>query len=250
MNDTEPGPDLFTEALKLDLPSERDEARVRRRLMSAGLLAGASVVAPGAVSAAASGGVFAKLAALPLALKIGASAVVVGVAALPVVQHAASGGSEDAAPRAREVQVAAVAAPAGAREARENAVEPAVEALLEPGVPPVEPAPKLAVPARALVRPVAETSRQPSVVPALQATTEAALPAVGSFQPTEAAPVDEGTLRAETLLLEKALSAIQRGDLATARRELAAHAAKFPNGHLRPERERALERTLGKETEQ
>jgi hypothetical protein len=72
---------------------------------------------------------------------------------------------------------------------------------------------------------------------------------VGSFPTVEAKPIDEGTLRAETALMERALAAIKRGDVATARRELAAHAARFPDGHLKRERERALARTADKESE-
>jgi TolA-binding protein len=61
-------------------------------------------------------------------------------------------------------------------------------------------------------------------------------------------PFDEGTLRAETALMERALAALEMNDFDTARRELNAHAARFPNGHLKPERESALGRMLAKET--
>jgi len=49
--------------------------------------------------------------------------------------------------------------------------------------------------------------------------------------------------------MERALAALQRGDVSASRRLLAEHAAKFPDGHLKRERERALEKTVGKESE-
>jgi TolA-binding protein len=70
---------------------------------------------------------------------------------------------------------------------------------------------------------------------------------VAAFDASAAEAPDEGTLRAETALLEQALAALKHGDLAAARRELARHAAQFPNGHLAPERERALARIREKE---
>lgn len=76
-----------------------------------------------------------------------------------------------------------------------------------------------------------------------------ALPAVGAF-PIAPAVEDEGTLRAETALMEQALGAIKHGDWVTAKQKLAEHARTFPNGHLAPERERALERMREKETSQ
>ena len=253
MNDTEPDSDLFTEALRLDFPNERDEARVKRRLISAGVLAGASVVAPGAASAAASAGILSKLAALPLAVKIGASMVVMGFAAMPVAERVLGGESD--LPVVRQPPPAVIR-PADAPVTVAHASEPVVAPIApvatgsESSAPVVEPVrsvlpaePRRTRSAHAVVRPATEAAPQ-----ALEATTPASLPAVAEL-PAPAAPVDEGTLRAETALLTSALAAIQRGDLATARSELAAHATRFPNGHLKLERERALERTLGKETE-
>jgi len=233
--------DPFTEALRHDLPSADDGARVRARLMSAGLFAGAGVVAPG-VALATSGGLLAKLGALPIAAKIGASAVVVGVVAVPVLGRSPR---EDESDRARtsSAQVAAVtrskAAPAPAptrpeRRPDETLPSPAQAPMPEPAPPTMRSAP--------------DPLRAPAVSPA-EAPTPNPGPAVGSFPVVTEAPVDEGTLRAETALMERALAAIRRDDFATARRELAAHAAQYPNGHLKRERERALERTIGKETE-
>lgn len=237
MTDSDQEPDHFTRALKLDLPSAKDEARVRAKLVSAGVLAGASVVVPGAAAAATTGGggFMAKLAALPLALKVGASVVAVSAAAVPVVT-AVSSDAERAPSKPRAAEAALVAVPP-ARPTESSAspqAEPVVaapEVAADPGTPAVT------VPTRRAA--TARTSSAPAPL----------VPAVGAFPPVEAKPVDEGTLRAETALMERALAALKQGDLVTARRELALHAAKFPDGHLKPERERALERTLDKETE-
>jgi TolA-binding protein len=85
--------------------------------------------------------------------------------------------------------------------------------------------------------------------PAPAAPESASRPSVASFAPAPSTPVDEGSLRQETALMERALSALRRGDVQGARQALAEHASRFPNGHLVRERERALERTLGKETD-
>ena len=52
----------------------------------------------------------------------------------------------------------------------------------------------------------------------------------------------ESTLREETELMDRALSALRSGDTANARELLRAHATRFPNGALVRERERALVR--------
>jgi hypothetical protein len=253
MNHSDHELDPFTEALKHDLPNEADEARVRRRLVSAGVLAGASAVVPGAAAAAASsgGGLLAKVASLPLALKVGASVVALGVATVPVYERVASSGHDGAKPAGTALATLA-AAPARVPsdegrldqprgEVGLGAADPVLPAKVEPAAPePLTGRPQAGYAAGSL--------RGREAVPA-SAPAPDALPAVGSFPTGDAKPIDEGTLRAETILMERALAAIQRGDLVGARRELAAHAAKFPDGHLKPERERALARTLSKESE-
>jgi hypothetical protein len=236
MNPGEPELDPFTEALRLDLPSARDSERVRSRLVSGGVLAGAGVIAP-SVAATTGGGLLAKLGALPIAAKLGASALLVGAAALPVWNRASKGGGEP--PKSSDARALGVAPAQPAGPAAERALrEPAVVAR--------------AVSPQAVSSPVRATPRPPSAQ--ARSTTPLAetwrsTPSVGSFPVTQVEPVDEGTLRAETALMERALSALRRGDYVTARRELAAHAERFPNGHLKPDRERAFERMLGKETE-
>jgi len=241
MMPNQPEFDPFTEALRQDLPSADDGARVRARLVSAGLIAGAGVVAPGA-ALATSGGLLAKLGALPMAAKLGASAVVVGVVAVPVLSRG-SRDEDSARARTSNAQVAPAARSKAAPAPAPARPEPPPAAAL-PGpaeVPAFEPEP-------ATMRSAPEPVRAPALLPA-ETRAPSPGPAVGSFPIVAEAPVDEGTLRAETALMERALAALQRGDVATARRELAAHAAQYPNGHLKRERERALERTMSKETE-
>jgi hypothetical protein len=246
--------ELLTEDLRADLPTAVDEARVRGRLLAAGVLGGAGVIAPGGAAAAgaASGGAFAKVLGLPLAAKVGGVLALAGAATVPWLHATPSTGQS---PNAR---VASTAAAPGARavtlgEARRAA---------QPTPPAAEAAPPLEVRSVSTeAAPVSRASRALAPAPRPTAPAAAALtrPAsadgsamavgVGSFPAAAPVPVDDGTLREETALLERALAALGRGDRVTARRELGAHAARFPNGHLAPERERALERTLDKETQ-
>jgi outer membrane biosynthesis protein TonB len=231
---TEDENDPFTEELRLDLPSPADDARVRARLISAGLLAGASVVIPGAATAAAapSVGLFSKLVALPLLAKVGAGVAVATLASVPIVAHVA----RDTASTPRALATVTPAAPPPTPKTELVAAAPAPMPAEEPSV---TQAPEVAPRTQA-------AAREPLVQPVVELPIPTR-PSVGSFAPAPA-PVDEGTLRAETALMEHALAALQRGDVTTARRGLAAHAAQYPNGHLAPERQRALERMLEKET--
>jgi hypothetical protein len=246
--------ELLTEDLRADLPTAVDEARVRGRLLAAGVLGGAGVIAPGGAAAAgaASGGAFAKVLGLPLAAKVGGVLALAGAATVPWLHATPSTGqspndrvvSTRAAPTARvvthgEAQRTAQPSPPAAEAAPSlDVTSVSTGAAATPRVSQaVAPAPRPTAPAAtALTRP---------------ASTEASTTAVGvgSFPTAAPVPVDDGTLREETALLERALTALGRGDRVTARRELGAHAARFPNGHLAPERERALERTLDKETQ-
>ncbi|HEV8547546.1 MAG TPA: hypothetical protein VGQ57_00940 [Polyangiaceae bacterium] len=257
-DDIEPEP--FTDALREDLPSAADEARVRLRLASAGILAGVGVVAPGAaasgavVSSTSATGMVAKFLALPLAVKVSASVAVVALAATPFV--AASGSGESARRSNAPAKPALVSTARGTAAA----TAPAATAVGLPSAPAgalpettagseLTASLEAKAASAAEVRPVASHARI-AALPALAPprSTQSGLPSTGSFPVGAPEVVDEGTLRAETALVEQALAAMKRGDLATARRELATHAQKFPNGHLAPERERALARMREKET--
>ena len=231
--------DPFTRALRGDLPGPDDEARVRSRLVSAGVLAGAVAAPVG--TAAAAGGVTAKVVALPLAVKLGASLVVVGLVTVPVVSHLTSP-SGSSAPTLTATLTAKP--PALAKAAPAPVTAPERAALVEP-TPRAEPVVEVAAVAHETTPPAL---REAAKAPLPQPTKP--LPSVASFEEVAAPkPLDEGSLRAETALMERALSALKRDDVATARAALLEHARLFPNGHLVRERERALERTLGKETE-
>ena len=269
--------DPFTAALREDLPTPSDEARLRVRLASAGLLAGAGLLTPAgsaAATATATTGVFAKLVALPLPVKLGASLVLAGVAVVPLVRFRSQPTPAPAEVSARAV--AGVTAPpmrataGGARrvEATEGAEASAPE---PPGVSaarvvsgeavalgesassaePKRESAQGSVPAAGEVRAPNRSAREVATarnVGSAAPTTTSSLPAVAAFPEAPAASEDEGTLRAETAVMERALAAVKQGDLGTARRELALHAAQFPNGHLAPERDRALARIREKTT--
>jgi hypothetical protein len=234
-------PDPFIDALRDDLPTERDQARIRARLLAAGVIAGAGLAAPGvAAGGAVATGLLPKLLALPMFAKVGLAATVIGFSAIPVARHTAR--SEERPPATRiSVHEAAPVPPATPTVApipERAAAPPSVEA---PDAKPELP--------RERARSLPEFSREPSDVntpsDAVPAVTR---PAVGSFD-TPSAPLDEGTLRAETALIEGALAALRAGDTARVRSLLAEHATRFPNGLLVRERQRALSRvhdaTLG-----
>ncbi|HTQ07884.1 MAG TPA: hypothetical protein VMI54_28725 [Polyangiaceae bacterium] len=264
-------PDPFTEALRDDWPSAADEARVRARLAAAGVLAGVGAVAPGATAATtgtASTSVLAKALGLPLAAKVGATAVLVGAISVPIVRtkwlaHESARASVPSAAPARSHS----ALPSGVSQAEPGSVPAAGTRAAAADV-------ALAPPASSTVGVAADVTSESAAANAASASAfvgpaspvvnrlshardsaaagpdgaSASRPAAGSF-PVAAAPEDEGTLRAETALMEQALGALGRGDLARAKRKLAEHARTFPDGHLAPERDRALERVREKETE-
>jgi hypothetical protein len=75
------------------------------------------------------------------------------------------------------------------------------------------------------------------------AAPETPAPAAASVAPARAtATPAPSALRAEAELIERALAALHEGDQARADAWLAAHAARFPDGALRRERERARRR--------
>jgi hypothetical protein len=231
--------DLFTQALREDFPESADTARLRARLVSGGVLAGA-VVAPGAAvgAAASAGGLSAKLVALPLALKLSASLAFAGAVAVPLVSRLS-----EAPPKTNGALAARPLGTALQAPSRDDATERVARKT--------EPPTAELVPAVTTPEPIVVARATPPTPPVRAvATTPGArpLPSVASFT-APAEPLDEGSLRQETALLERALAALRRGDAAGARQALAEHASRFPNGHLVRERERALERMLGKETD-
>ena len=105
--------------------------------------------------------------------------------------------------------------------------------------PPVAPLPGDLAPTLE-VEQVAPAARAPREIAAREAPDEAhaADPALAG---DPGLPLDPGsTLREEIALLEQAIAARERGDLASARALLAGHRTRFPDGVLSPERERLL----------
>jgi hypothetical protein len=250
----------LVDALRADLPSERDAERVRARLAAAGVAVGAALmtdVAAGsaAVKVATSTGIVADLsarfAALSWASKAGVIAVVsastVGTPVLvakysdapsrtkstQVVQARAA--APKVAPRSAAPETQAFALPTETAEVP-STVAPAetarrVSALPKPAVTiPIEPELPSAAP------PSSQPSNTSSNQEAIKAFPEVENPASAPNAPQAAVP---STLSAETLLIDGALAALRAGDLVMAQRFVDEHARRFPNGLLFRERERA-----------
>jgi hypothetical protein len=218
------------EALRDDLPSAETSARLRRRLLAAGLAIGNGAAASTAAAAAGAGaGVVSKGGlALSWGFKLGALAVV----AIPSVGLLVESQAEpQLAP-----PPSSVAAPAGKPRSPERATlpspaAPAVPLKVDDEVAPVAP-------------PVARPSRAESDH-GLPAPTRhegvASAPSQVDFAPTDAASAAKAasTLAEETRLLDSAFAELSAGRAARARELVAEHQRRFPNGLLQKERERA-----------
>jgi hypothetical protein len=221
------------EALRDDLPSAETSARLRRRLLAAGLAIGNGAAASTAAAAAgASAGVASKGGlALSWGFKLGALAVV----AIPSVGLLVESQSEpQLAP-----PPSSVAAPAGKPRSPERATlpaeAPAPELALAGEAEPV--APPVARPARA------ESSERSLSAPARHQSAAAA-PSQVDFATIDAASVPSAasTLAEETRLLDSAFAELSAGRATRARELVAEHQRRFPNGLLQKERERARAR--------
>lgn len=244
----------LVEALRADLPSAEDSARVKARLAALGVL-GASATAGttaaagtaagtalAAQAAVASVGVVARVGALSWSAKLGiAAAVTAGVGGGSVAALRTQSKAEVAvitpAPVTRPAASAAIAARAP-MPPRAAVVESEAPAAQE-AVTAVAAAPRIkpAAPSNARLA-NAEPVRATETVTAMNTPPDA--PSTQGF-PSEAVavPPTTTTLREETGLVDAALLAIKAGDRERARALLAEHANKFPNGLLRLERERA-----------
>lgn len=274
MTSHDPDIEPLLDALRSDLPEPKDAHRVRARLMAAGIIAGGVVTAANAAASAGAGasssglaaasgagakvGAVSKMAAVlgsPKALL--AAGVVVG-AAIPATVYVASGPSELAVQVAPATSSAAKnAAPqSGSRVTRSapgraptptelggTSANPALtlppRASGESAEPPrvLDAAPEAAVERPRAPRPNALTPT------ALTESVTSKAPVAPSVQAFPAlAPSSPSTLRDETELMARALTALRKGEYAQAKSLLQEHTKRFPNGALRPERERALER--------
>jgi hypothetical protein len=238
--------DALIDALRSDLPSEDHERRVRARLVSAGVLAGAGLTLPGVAagaSASAKAGLLSKLALLSWGAKVGLASAVIAAAAVPVMNRLGPEPKSEA-PSAAEspVQTDNASSP---REPLHGTPEGNRERLTEPSPP--------STPAKAPPRPSQRTAPRQELPPPAPPEPGAALPAGGSSVGSLPAIEDpaagsrqqrESTLHEEADIMARALSALRTGDRATALRLLDEHARRFPNGQLLRERERARERAL------
>jgi hypothetical protein len=231
----EPEDSSLEEALRGDLPSQDTEARLRRRLLAAGLAIGNGVAtttaaAGTAASGTAASGLVAKVVGLSWGVKLGFAAMV----AIPTVGLLLEGRGE------QQRNAAAVVAPARAVEAQRTR-QPAPAALpdvtSEVGNEGAKPEPGLA--AVKTVRPGIATEPPP---PSDDGSPGAAHPSRADFGAVDAplrAPQVASTLAEETRLLDGAFAALSAGDRGRASQLIEAHAARYPNGLLQKERERA-----------
>jgi hypothetical protein len=231
---------MFERALKSDLPSADEQARLRKRLLAAGLSVGSGLAATSTASAQVGWGatVVAKVLALPwpMTLVLGA-AVATPIVALPVwlspgkASHAAS----NAAPvrSARSAMPLAVSPPSvtGPELNPEPASAPNTESGIQGDAP----------------RPVQRAASSALRAPEPSSVAASAAPAVAAFAtPNGAASVDSArgasTLAAETQLLDRAFAELAAGHRSSAATLIQEHQRRFPNGLLSQERERARAR--------
>jgi hypothetical protein len=227
----DPEDSLLEQALRRDLPSPDTEARVRRRLLAAGLALGNGVAtttaaAGSAASGTATTGLIAKVVGLSWGVKLGFAAVV----AIPTLGLWLD-----------------------ARTEHRPKLRPTLVAPARPAVALPEQAQTLPNPARAveLAAPQPERGARKTVGPA--ATAEAPLPPnsdvaspvqpsqgdFGAPEPAATAPQVPSTLAEETRLLDGAFAALAAGDRSRAAQLIQAHQARYPRGLLQKERERA-----------
>jgi hypothetical protein len=252
MTSPDPDVDSFIDALRSDLPSQADERRIHARLVAAGVGVGAGLALPGmaaAASAGANAGLLPKLALLSWGAKMGLAGAVIAAVAVPVASELAK--PEPAA--APTALVAATESPAGTK--RSGSPHLAIPSDTENDVlrqPEQGASPELSSPEVGARSKLVERARQkpevsrPEALPRGDAPS-AASPSVASFPSVEApqaasSDLQTSTLRQEAEVIERALSALRAGDRATALHWLVVHARRFPQGQLRRERERALER--------
>lgn len=226
--------ELLEEALRGDLPTPDVEARVRRRLLAAGVAVGQGVATTTAVaSGAGAAGAAVKAAGLSWGLKLGLAAFVT-IPTVGLLLESRHESANDAATK--------VAAPQPA---------PPLPAAPLPAAPPL-PSPTLAADPALFAAPEPPASRPKALASVAVATPPEAAP--GPTHPSQAdfaptvpdasarAPQVGSTLAEETRLLDGAFAALAAGKLERARALVSEHETRFPAGLLLKERERAKTR--------
>ncbi|HYP91226.1 MAG TPA: hypothetical protein VEQ59_23835 [Polyangiaceae bacterium] len=234
----EPEDSLFEQALRDDLPSTDAEARLRRRLLAAGVALGHGVAtttaaASGAAGTSAAGtGFFAQALGLSWGMKLGAVAAV----AIPTLGLVIEGRSVAPPKAARPAASAVVSAPAS------SAASPAALDVVAAPAAVELPTSVAASSARAVAR--REASRSPTLADDRPAAPPA--PSQSDFEAAPEAPTAavaaRSTLGDETRLLDGAFAALSAGDRARAAQLIGEHEARYPRGLLSKERERAKTR--------
>jgi hypothetical protein len=224
-------------ALRDDLPNERDEARLRARLTGLGLGVGVTLTSATAAALAgsnstATAGLWGFLGSLPLGAKVGIATVVTASAVAGPVYYTKSQAPVAAVP-AKQTAPHRVAPVALATAQR--AANPALEASAPDSVPapPSVSPPSVSPPAP----PEPVEAQLPRAVTTERAALRANPPQLRDTAPLP--PAAAATLGEETQLIDAALSALRRGDRATATEFIRQHEQRFPDGLLRRERERA-----------
>jgi len=237
---TEPE-DALERALRADLPSPDTEARLRRRLLAAGVAVGNGIAtttaaASGASTGVATGGILAKVAGLSWGVKVGlAAAVAIPSVGLLLEPHAPTRTTA-------QTPVAVATEPAAVAPTRASEVAVTPVPATEPAEPVVEKedGPR-STPAPRALRPVVEAA-----APAANTAPAAATgPSQGDFAAVEAparAAQTPSSLGEETRLLDAAFAALAAGDRARAATLIAEHEARYPRGLLSKERLRAKTR--------
>jgi hypothetical protein len=226
--------DMLEEALRGDLPTPDVEARVRRRLLAAGVAVGNGVAAGTAgASVAGSGaaGVAVKAAGLSWGLKLGLVALV----GIPTVGLWLDGRASRST--AAPASVVPRAQPAEAKRLPAADPTPAPPSQVPPEAAPLVDAPRLQP--RAAKAVAADASTRADARPS------SAHPSQADFAASEQlarAPQVSSTLSEETRLLDAAFAALAAGNRAQAASLLQEHERRFPGGLLQKERERAKTR--------
>jgi hypothetical protein len=226
--------DMLEEALRNDFPTADTQARVRRRLLVAGLAVGNGVAATTAAASTAGAagvvGTAGKIAGLSWGLKLGLAAMVT----IPTVGLWIDGHRErgPAVPAPIATPARAVEAPRAVAQSP-DAPELAPEADGPPSLPEL-PLPR-----------AAKAVEAGAPAPANDLPAGHARPSQGDFAPLEPptrAPRVTSTLAEETRLLDGAFAELAAGNRARAAELIHEHEARFPAGLLQKERERAKTR--------
>jgi hypothetical protein len=228
--------DMLEDALRSDLPTPDAQARIRRRLLAAGVAVGNGVATTAAASGvgagAAASGVATKLAGLSWGLKVGLAAVV----AIPTVglwlDNRAERPSAALAPHATSAPVVAAKPRPDAQtpDAQTREAHAVTDALAATPEPP---------PARAAKAAAVEAAPPSEVAPSRAHPSQSDFAA---SEPPPRAPQVGSTLAEETRLLDSAFAELAAGHRARAAELIHEHEARFPAGLLQRERERAKTR--------